>query len=83
MVGHLDVQASVMWPNDTDPCSSSDEDDQGTQDEEVIEAVKSAKLKYFVAEMKSTASSLNFMESVLLLLSNSSFAESDDETSSS
>jgi len=49
----------------------------------VIEAVKSAKIKYFVAkelasraksEEKSTASSLNFMVSVLLLLSNSSFA---------
>ena len=87
-----DVQVSVIWANDTDPCRSSDEDDQGIQDEEVIEAVKSAKLKHSVAkelasraksEVKSTASSLHFMESVLLLLSNSSFAESDDETSSS
>ena len=81
----------VIWPNDTDPCSSSDDDDTGIQNEEVIEAVKSTHLKYSVAkqlasraksDVHSTASSLNFMEIVLLLLSNSRYAESDDEPSS-
>ena len=86
-----EFDSCVIWPNDTDPCSSSDEDDTCIQNEEVIEAVKSTNLEYSVAkqlasraksDVYSTASSLNFMESNLLLLSNSRYAESDDETSS-
>lgn len=86
-----DFETNVNWPNDTDPCSSSDEDDTGIQDQEVIEAVKSTQLKYSVTkqlasrakcDVHSTASSLNFVESVLLLLSNARYTESDDETTS-
>ena len=86
-----EFETCINWPNDTDQCSSSGDDDIGIQDEEVIEAVKSTTLKYSVAkqlasraksDVNSTASSLNFMESVLLLLSNSSYTESDDVTSS-
>ena len=86
-----DFETNVNWPNDTDPCSSSDKDDTGIQDQEVIEAVKSTQLKYSVTkqlasrakcDVHSTASSLNFVESVLLLLSNARYTESDDETTS-
>lgn len=87
-----DVQTSVIWPNETDPGSLSDKDETSRDDKEVIKSVKRANLKYFVAkqlasraksQVKSTANSLNFMESVLLLLSNSNFTESDNEASSS
>jgi len=39
-----DVQTSVIWPNETDPSSSSDEDETSREDEEVIESVKRANL---------------------------------------
>ena len=75
----------------TDSCSSSDEEsytdsDTAITNEEVIEAIKSAKLKHCVAkelasraktEMHSIAT-----KSVLLLLSNSSYKESEEEKSS-
>ena len=81
----------VIWPNDTDPCSSSDEDENCIEDEEVIKAVQSTNSKYSVAkqlatrvksDVHSTASSLNFMESILLFVSNSCYTDRGDETSS-
>ena len=80
----------------TDSCSSSDEEsytdsDTAITNEEVIEAIKSAKLKYCVAkelasraktELHSIVNSLNATKSVLLLLSNSSYKESEEEKSS-
>ena len=80
----------------TDSCSSSDkksytDSDTAITNEEVIEAIKSAKLKYCVAkelasraktELHSIVNSLNATKSVLLLLSNSSYKESEEEKSS-
>ena len=79
----------------TDSCSSSVEEsytdsDTAITNEEVIEAIKSAKLKYCVAkelasraktELHSIVNSLNASKSVLLLLSNSSYKESEEEKS--
>ena len=80
----------------TDSCSSSGEEsytdsDTAITNEEVIEAIKSAKLKYCVAkeiasraktELHSIVNSLNATKSVLLLLSNSSYKKSEEERSS-
>ena len=94
-----DIPTSIhCLPNghSTDSCSSSDKEsntdsDTAITNDKVIEAIKSAKLKYCVAkelasraktEQHSIVNSLNATKSVLLLLSNSSYKESEEEQNS-